>query len=137
MILDGIYKASREIYVNRDPQSYALDMAAIGRERSIIVARTLLHLAICISSLPPEFDNSQLVNIWSLDATMQNYVTTVTTLITSSDELMLTLHGLETLLLLALFHMNSANLRQAWLIIRRLSPDHRPGRPQPSDTSSI
>jgi hypothetical protein len=67
----------------------------------------------------PEFDNSQLVNIWSLDATMQNYVTTVTTLITSSDELMLTLHGLETLLLLALFHMNSANLRQAWLIIRR------------------
>jgi hypothetical protein len=119
MILDGIYKASREIYVNRDPQSYALDMAAIGRERSIIVARTLLHLAICINSLPPEFNHSQLVNIWSLEATMQNYVTTVTTLITSSDELMLTLHGLETLLLLALFHMNSANLRQAWLVIRR------------------
>jgi hypothetical protein len=117
--LDGIYKASRDIYVNRDPQSYALDMNAISRERPIIVARTLLHLAICINSLPPEFDHSLLANIWSLDATMQNYVTTVTTLITSSDELMLTLHGLETLLLLALFHMNSANLRQSWLIIRR------------------
>jgi|TARA_R110002003_G_scaffold357_8_gene19150 hypothetical protein len=119
MILDGIYKASRDIYVNRDPQSYALDMAAIGRERSIIVARTLLHLAICINSLPPEFDQSRLANMWSLDATMQNYVTTVTTLITSSDELMLTLHGLETLLLLALYHMNSANLRHSWIIIRR------------------
>lgn len=119
MILDGIYKASRDIYVNRDPQSYALDMEAIGRERSIIVARTLLHLAICINSLPPEFDHSRLTNIWSLEATMQNYTKTVTTLITSSDELMLTLHGLETILLLALFHMNSANLRQAWLIIRR------------------
>ncbi|KAH7093290.1 hypothetical protein FB567DRAFT_171589 [Paraphoma chrysanthemicola] len=119
MILDGVYKASREIYVNRDPQSYALDMAAIGRERSIIVARTLLHMAICIHSLPPEFDQSRLTNIWSLDQTMQNYVTTVTTLITSSDELMLTLHGLETLLLLALFHMNSANLRHSWVIVRR------------------
>jgi hypothetical protein len=119
MILDGIYKASRDIYVNRDLQSYALDMAAISRERSIIVARTLLHLAICINSLPPEFDQSRLSNMWSLDATMQNYVTTVTSLITSSDELMLTLHGLETLLLLAFFHMNSANLRQAWLIVRR------------------
>jgi hypothetical protein len=119
MILGGIYKASHDIYVNRDPQSYALDMAAVGRERSIIVARTLLHLAICISSLPPEFDLSRLTNIWSLDATMQNYVSTVTSLITSSDELMLTLHGLETLLLLALFHMNSANLRQSWLIVQR------------------
>jgi hypothetical protein len=119
MILDGIYTACRDIYVNRDRQSYALDMAAVGRERAIIVARTLLHLAICINSLPPEFEQSRLSNIWSLDATMQNYVSTVTSLITSSDELMLTLHGLETLLLLALFHMNSANLRQSWLIIRR------------------
>jgi len=119
MILEGIYRASQDIYVNRDRQSYALDMAAVGRERSIIVARTLLHLAICINSLPPEFEQSRLTNIWSLDATMHNYVSTVTTLVTSSDEMMLTLHGLETLLLLALFHMNSANLRQAWLIIRR------------------
>lgn len=119
MILDGIYKASQDIYVNRDLQSYALDMAAIAQERSIIVARTLLHLAICINSLPPEFDQSRLTHLWSLDATMQNYVSTVTSLITSSDELMLTLHGLETLLLLALFHMNSANLRHSWLIVRR------------------
>ncbi|KAF2830822.1 hypothetical protein CC86DRAFT_284227 [Ophiobolus disseminans] len=119
MILESIYKASQDIYVNKDRQSYALDMEAVGRERSIIVARTLLHLAICINSLPPEFEQSRLANIWSLEATMQNYVSTVTTLITSSDEMMLTLHGLETLLLLALFHMNSANLRQAWLIVQR------------------
>ncbi|KAH8730793.1 hypothetical protein GQ44DRAFT_699863 [Phaeosphaeriaceae sp. PMI808] len=119
MILDGIYKAGRDLFVNQDPQSYALSMTAIARERSIIVARTLLHLAICINTLPPEFEQSRLSNMWSLDATMQNYVTTVTTLITSSDELMLTLHGLETLLLLGIYHMNSANLRQSWLIIRR------------------
>jgi len=57
--------------------------------------------------------------MWNLDATMENYVATVTTLVTSSDEQMMTLHGLETLLLLAIYHMNSASLRQAWLIVRR------------------
>lgn len=119
MILDGIYSASKDIYVNRDEQSYALDMAAVARERSIIIARTLLHLAICINSLPPEFDQSRLTNIWSLDATMQNYVSTVNSLVTNSDETMLTLHGLECLMLLAVYHMNSANLRQAWLVVRR------------------
>lgn len=119
MILDGIYTAPKDMYVNQDEQSYALDMAAVARERSIIVARTLLHLAICINALPPEFDESRLANIWSLDATMQNYVSTVNLLVTSSDENMLTMHGLECLLLLAVFHMNSANLRQGWLIVRR------------------
>jgi hypothetical protein len=119
MILDGIYRASQDIYVGRDQQSYALDMQAVARERSIIVARTLLHLAICINSLPPEFDSSRLSSMWNLDETMQNYVTTVTLLVTSSDEQMMTLHGLETLMLLALYHMNSASLRQSWLVVRR------------------
>ncbi|KAJ4381609.1 hypothetical protein N0V86_002973 [Didymella sp. IMI 355093] len=119
MILNGIYSASKDIYVNRDEQSYALDMTAVAQQPSIIVARTLLHLAICINSLPPEFDDTRLRNIWSLDATMSNYVTTVKSLVTNADEHMLTLHGLECLMLLAVQHMNSANLRQAWLVVRR------------------
>lgn len=119
MILKGIYSASKDIYVNRDEQSYALDMAAVAEERSVIVARTLLHLAICINSLPPEFDQSRLTNIGSLDGTAQSYVTTVNSLITNTDEHMLTLHGLECLMLLAVYHLISASLRQAWLVVRR------------------
>lgn len=119
MILNGIYRASRDIYVNRDQQSYALNMQAVARERPIIVARTLLHLAICVNSLPPEFDASRLSSMWSLDTTMHMYVETVTSLITSSDEQVMTLNGLETLLLLALYHMNNASLRQSWLVVRR------------------
>ncbi|KAF3050356.1 hypothetical protein E8E11_008114 [Didymella keratinophila] len=119
MILSGVYSASKDIYVNRDEQSYALDMSAVAQQPSIIVARTLLHLAICINALPPEFDDTRLRDIWSLDATMSNYVTTVNSLVTNADEHMLTLHGLECLMLLAVQHMNSANLRQAWLVIRR------------------
>jgi len=119
MILEGIYRASQDIYVHRDVQSYALDMRAVAKERSIIVARTILHLAVCINALPPDFDCTRLSSIGSLDATMENYVTTVSSLVTSSDEQMMTLHGLETLLLLAIYYMNSASLRQAWLIVRR------------------
>ncbi|KAI4607451.1 hypothetical protein J4E80_009564 [Alternaria sp. BMP 0032] len=119
MILEGIYRASKEIYVNNDLQSYALCMQAVAQERPIIIARTLLHLAICINSLPPDFDHSRLSSIWNMEVTMQNYVSTVTLLVTSSDEQMMTLHGLETLLLLALYHLNSASLRQSWLVVRR------------------
>lgn len=119
MILEGIYSASKDIYVNRDHQSYALDMSAVAQEPSTIVARTLLHVAVCINSLPPEFDPSCLTGIWSLEATMQNYVSSVNSLVTDSDERMLTLHGLECLMLLAVYHLNSANLRQAWLVVRR------------------
>jgi hypothetical protein len=114
-----MYKPSRELFVNGDPQTYALDMAAIARERPIIIARTLLHLAICISALPPEFDQGRLSQVWSLEAVMENYVATVTSYVTHSDESMCTLPGLETLLLLTIYHINCANLRQSWLIIRR------------------
>lgn len=119
MILNGIYRPSKEQFVNQDPESYALDMAAIAKERAIVVARTLLHLAACICALPPDFNSSRLQNFWNLEAAMENYVAVVTSLVTSSDELLLTLPGLETLLLLSIYHLNTANLRQAWLIIRR------------------
>ena len=60
-----------------------------------------------------------MTNIWSLDATAENYVNTVTALATSADEMLCTLHGLETLLLLSIYHLDSASLRQAWLVVRR------------------
>jgi hypothetical protein len=119
MILDTMYTPAKELFVERDPQTYALDMAAVAKEPSIIVARTLVHIAIGISTLPPGFDSGRLSDIWSLDAAVENYVHTVTSLMTSSDELLCTLPGLETLMLLAVYHMNSSNLRQAWLIVRR------------------
>ncbi|CAI6318957.1 unnamed protein product [Periconia digitata] len=115
----GLYRPCKDLYVRSDPETYALDMSAIANERSIIVARTLMHLACCISSLPPEFDSSRLEQVWNLEATMENYVKTVASLIACSDEILSTLPGLETLLLYAHYHMNTANLRQAWLVIRR------------------
>lgn len=119
MVLQTMYRPNKDLFVNQDPQSYALNMAAIAREHTVTIARTLLHFAVCISSLPPGFDITRLSRIRSLDTAIQNYVGTVTSLVTSSDEMMCTLPGLETLVLLTIYHLNSANLRQSWLTIRR------------------
>lgn len=118
-IFESAYKPSRALYVNQDPRTYALDMSAVANERAIIVARTLLHLAICISSLPPEFDCTRLHHIWSLDTTAENWLDAVSSFVSGADEMVCTLPGLETLLLLTVYQMQSANLRQAWLICRR------------------
>ncbi|EUC43737.1 hypothetical protein COCMIDRAFT_27799 [Bipolaris oryzae ATCC 44560] len=151
MILENMYRASEDIYVRKDMQSYALDMQAVAQERSIIVARTLLHLAICLNSLPADFDISRLSSIHDLDATVQSYVATVTSIVASSDEQMMTLHGLETLLLLAFYHLTNASMRQSWLVVRRglnlahlmgfqriiTQPDHKPPIPTVSNAKGI
>ncbi|KAF2274739.1 uncharacterized protein EI97DRAFT_434967, partial [Westerdykella ornata] len=118
-IFESAYKPSRALYVNQDPRSYALDMSAVAKEPTVVIARTLLHLAICIGSLPPEFDSTRLNHIWSLNTTAENYVNAVSSFVSVADEMVCTLPGLETLLLLTVYQIQSANLRQAWLICRR------------------
>ncbi|KAF2749539.1 hypothetical protein M011DRAFT_484951 [Sporormia fimetaria CBS 119925] len=118
-IFHSLYNPYGELYVNRDPESYALDMAAVAQERAIIIARTLMHLALSICCLPPEFDCSRLTPGWSLHAAVNDYVEAVTSLVSASDDIMCTLPGLETLLLLTLYHVNCANLRKAWLVVQR------------------
>jgi hypothetical protein len=119
MILQTMYKPAKDLFVDHDPQSYALDMAAVAHAHTVVIARTILHLAICISSLPPEFDVCRLCDIWSLDATVESFVSAVTTLVVPHDEIISTLPGLETLLLLSMYHSNCGNLRKSWLVIRR------------------
>lgn len=118
-IFANMYKPNKDLFVHGDPLSYALDMAAVGRERSIIIARTLLHLAVCIRSLPPEFDTRRLSHARSLDETMETYVSSVNSFISTSDEVLCTLPGLETLLLLTIYHVKDSSLRMSWLVIRR------------------
>ncbi|KAF2203591.1 hypothetical protein GQ43DRAFT_411348 [Delitschia confertaspora ATCC 74209] len=118
-ILSSGYKPSKELFVNQDPNSVCLDLSAVAKEHVVVIARTLLHLSICIGTLPPEFDASRLPTISSLEATMQTYVSTVTDLVLSSDEQMSTLPGLETLLLLVHYQCSTSHHRQAWLTVRR------------------
>ncbi|KAJ5054278.1 uncharacterized protein L3040_000556 [Drepanopeziza brunnea f. sp. 'multigermtubi'] len=50
---------------------------------------------------------------------MEKMIVTVQGLVTSDDEIVSTLHGLEALLLLGVFHINAGNPRRAWLTLWR------------------
>lgn len=50
---------------------------------------------------------------------MERIITTVQSLVTSDDELVSCIEGLECLVLQGLFHINAGNPRRAWLLFRR------------------
>lgn len=50
---------------------------------------------------------------------MKRYLDTASRLVTSNDELIESLEGLECLVLEAVFHLNAGNLRRAWLFFKR------------------
>lgn len=72
-----------------------------------------------MQQLDPEFDTSQLRIYPTVEARMEKCVNVVQALITSDDELVSTITGLECLLLQGIFHINAGNPRRAWLTFRR------------------
>ncbi len=103
-----------------DPVSTAtLNLAEVAKSHPTRIARTLLFIAVCIQQLDPEFDTSKLHLFPSPEARMQKMITTVQGLVTSDDELVSNINGLETLVLLGVFHINAGNPRRAWLNFRR------------------
>ncbi|EON64147.1 hypothetical protein W97_03377 [Coniosporium apollinis CBS 100218] len=103
---------------NDDDPTCSFNLAAVAQQHPTVVARTLLYIAICIQQLPPDFGMTQL-HISDVDAVLVQYMSTVVTLVTSDDDLVCRMEGLECLLLLGLFHINAGNLRRAWLSFRR------------------
>jgi hypothetical protein len=119
VLLSVLCTPANDLYRNSDPTS-SFNVVAVSQRGPTIIARTLLYIAICIQQLPPEFDTSRLqLKNFSVDALMDKYMSTVASLVTSNDELAGTMEGLECILLQGLFHINSGNLRRAWLSFRR------------------
>ncbi|KAM3074304.1 hypothetical protein ACMFMF_006320 [Clarireedia jacksonii] len=69
--------------------------------------------------LPHGFDTSELHFSTSVEARVDKIISTVSGLVTSDDEIVSTINGLECLTLQGLFHTNAGNLRRAWLTFRR------------------
>lgn len=109
---------ANDLFKNDDPLS-SFNLAAVSKRHPRVIARTLLYIAICIQQLPPEFEMTRLHLTHSLDVLTEKYISVVTDLVTSDDELVTTMEGLECLLLQGLFHLNAGNLRRAWLSFRR------------------
>ena len=84
-----------------------------------VIAKRLLQLAICIQQLSPDFDRSQLQMKEDFSEVMNDIVMTVSSYVTSNDDIVGTAEGLESLVLLGLWHSSAGNLRKSWLAHRR------------------
>ncbi|KIW91176.1 uncharacterized protein Z519_08071 [Cladophialophora bantiana CBS 173.52] len=96
-----------------------LEIATLSKGSPLTIARTLMHFAILIQQLPPEFDTSRLQFNSPIETVLQKYLYYVADLVTSKDDFACTMEGLECLLLQSLFYINDGNLRRAWLAARR------------------
>ena len=79
----------------------------------------LLYLASCMQQLDPGFDTTQLKLYPSLEARMERYVSMVQALVTSDEELVCSIQGLDCLIMQCAYHNNAGQPRRAWLTIRR------------------
>lgn len=99
--------------------SSIFNLAELSKEHPTRIAGAVLYIAVCMQQLDPDFDTSQLRIYPTVEARMEKCVNVVQALITSDDELVSTVVGLECLLLQGVFHINAGNPRRAWLTFRR------------------
>jgi hypothetical protein len=114
-------KAGHDLYRREEPIS-TFNTTTISTQKPVVIALTLLYLAICIQQLPPVFDATRLQlykGSTTVEALADNYISKVADWVTSKDDLISTIEGLECLLLQEFFHISAENIRLAWLSSRR------------------
>lgn len=83
------------------------------------IARALLLVATSLQQLPGHYDLSQLSLPLFPQDLMEKLVSDTSTLVTSNDELVGTMEGLECLVLQGVYYSNAGKPRRAWLCFRR------------------
>ncbi|OAP61001.1 hypothetical protein AYL99_06005 [Fonsecaea erecta] len=107
------------VYGNRTTAEVDFEIATLTRGSPLNIARALMHFAILIQQMPPEFDSSRLQFTSPIEIVLQKYLHYVADLVTSKDDFACTTEGWECLLLQSVFYINDGNLRRAWLAARR------------------
>lgn len=87
----------------------------------VLLARKLLLLVTYLQSIPPYLvkDLLQAMTIDYRLRLMPRIIETVNRLVTSNDELVDSVDGLELVMMQGMYHNNAGNLRRAWLLVRR------------------
>jgi hypothetical protein len=91
----------------------------VSKKHPTAIARTLLYIALCLQQLPSNFDKSLVHFPTSVKVYIDRLISTVQILITSDDDFVSTVEGLECLLLQGIYHTNGGNPKRAWLSFRR------------------
>ncbi|KPM44535.1 hypothetical protein AK830_g1991 [Neonectria ditissima] len=84
-----------------------------------LLAKRLLQLAICLQQMPPFFDGSGLGLAKPPGETMEEWVAAAGRLVTSDDDLVGCLEGLECLVLQSFYQSDAGHLRKSWMTSRR------------------
>ncbi|KAM0347408.1 hypothetical protein ACHAPU_004929 [Fusarium lateritium] len=84
-----------------------------------ILAKRLIQLAVCLQQMPPFFDGNSLGLSKSLRETMEEWVDVTGRLVTSDDDFVGCLEGLECLILQSFYQSDAGHLRKGWLTCRR------------------
>ncbi|KAL7784926.1 hypothetical protein V8C37DRAFT_413164 [Trichoderma ceciliae] len=84
-----------------------------------VIARALMIIVVCLQQLPKSIDMTQLRLPSPRDEYMEYLTATIISLVASDDEIIATPEGLECLLLLYIYFVNSGRPRRAWLNNRR------------------
>lgn len=95
------------------------NIAEISKEKPPMIAKTLLYIVVALQQLDPEFDRGRLQVSPSIETRIERILSSVNALVTSDDELVTTIDGLECLLLQGMYFINAGSPRRAWLIFRR------------------
>ncbi|EPE27262.1 Zn2/Cys6 DNA-binding protein [Glarea lozoyensis ATCC 20868] len=99
--------------------SSTFNMAEVAKKSPSAIARSLMYLVICLQQLDPDLDKSRLHLLPTIESRMERWMSTIQALVTSDDELITTMEGLECLTLQGVYHMNCGSLRRSWLASRR------------------
>ncbi|KAL6900486.1 hypothetical protein GGI43DRAFT_405535 [Trichoderma evansii] len=84
-----------------------------------LIARALIVIVICLQQLPKSTDMTKYRLPSTRNEFMEHLTTTIISLVTSDDEIIATNEGLECLLLISIYFVNSGRPRRAWLNNRR------------------
>jgi hypothetical protein len=95
------------------------DVVDISKGSITSIACTLLYISSCLLQLHPDFDTARLKLYPSVESRMERYVSTVQALVTSDEELVSSIEGIDCLILQCSYHGNAGNPRRAWLTVRR------------------
>lgn len=89
------------------------------RSHPVLMARKLLLLGTFMQGIPADATKNLIALSTSYKSIMSRLVETSSKLITSDDELVSSLEGIECIMIEAMYHNNAGNLRRAWVTHRR------------------
>ncbi|KAJ4123094.1 hypothetical protein NW768_010087 [Fusarium equiseti] len=117
-VLNSFYSQQDQIDGKPEPLSALAQIPPITSHPSVL-ARRLLQLAVCLQQMPTFFDGSALGLSKSPRETMEEWVAVTGRLVTSDDDYVGCLEGLESLILHSFYQSDAGHLRKAWLTCRR------------------